>query len=138
MNSSIGLTMFFSQTVAAAPLLLVYVVGMVLAARWWRRAPRAAMLALSGFALLLLATIGGSAVQALLVASAPAGALASMAIKMQVYFFAFTVVRAIGTGLVVAAVFAGRPRDRSGGFDVQGVDPAVPMAGLAPERSRAI
>src|SRR5687768_5865997 len=135
MNSSTALTMFFSQTVVAAPLLLVYVVGMVLAARWWRRAPRAAMLALSGFALLLLATLGGSAVQALLVASAPAGALASMAIKMQAYFFAFTVLRAIGTCLVLAAVFAGRSREASGGFDVQGADPAVPMAGLAPERS---
>ena len=137
MNSSTALMMFFSQTLMAAPLLLVYVVGMVLAARWWRQAPRAAMLALSGFALLLLATLGGSAVQALLVAGTPAGALASMAIKMQVYFFVFTVLRAIGTGLVLAAVFAGRPR-ASGGFDVQGVAPAVPMAGLAPDGSRAV
>jgi len=138
MNSSTALMMFFTQTVMAAPLLLVYVVGMVLAARWWRRGPRAAMLALSGFALLLLATLGGSTVQALLVARTPAGTLASMAIKIQVYFFAFTVVRAIGTGLVLAGVFAGRPRGASGGFDVQGVDPAVPMAGLAPEHSRAV
>lgn len=138
MNSSTALMMFLSQTVMAAPLLLVYVVGMVLAARWWRRAPRAAMLALSGLSLLLLATLGGSAVQALLVAGAPAGALASMAMKMQVYYFAFTVLRAIGTGLIVAAVFAGRPREASGGFDVQGLAPAVPMAGLAPEGSRAV
>ena len=125
--------MLLSHTVLAGPLLITYVVGMVLAARYWRRAPRPAMFAMSGLALLLLATVVGSAVQAFLLANTPPAGMAGVGTRLQLFGFAFTLLRAAGMGLVVAAVFTAR--GTAGGFDVQPVPDHPPLANLAPQNS---
>jgi len=48
---------FLTQLLGQAPVLLVYLVGMVLALVFWRRCPRPAMLTLIGMALLLVTTL---------------------------------------------------------------------------------
>ena len=132
MSSSNTLLILLSQLVMSAPLLLVYLVGMIMAGRWWRRAPRPAMFAMTGLALLLLATLAGSATQAFFIANPGPGGMASAATRMQVFGFAFMVVRAAGMALVVAAVFAGR--STASGFDVRLAAAEPPLANLAPQR----
>ena len=48
---------FLTQLLGQAPILLVYLVGMVVALVFWRRCPRPAMLTLIGMALLLVTTL---------------------------------------------------------------------------------
>jgi len=132
MSSTNTLIMLLSQMVMSAPLLLVYLVGMIMAGRWWRRAPRPAMLAMTGLALLLVATLVGSATQAILIGNPGPGGMASVATRMQVFGFAFMLVRAAGMALVVLAVFAGR--STASGFDVRPATNEPPLANLAPQR----
>ena len=132
MSSTNTLIMLLSQMVMSAPLLLVYLVGMIMAGRWWRRAPRPAMLAMTGLALLLVATLAGSATQAIFIANPGPGGMASVATRMQVFGFAFMLVRAAGMALVVVAVFAGR--STVNGFDVRPASHEPPLANLAPQR----
>ena len=47
-------TVVFAQLAGQSPILLVYLIGMVLCAVWWRRAPRAARYAMIGCGILLL------------------------------------------------------------------------------------
>ena len=132
MSSTNALFILLSQLVMASPLLIVYLVGMVLAGRWWRRAPRAAMLAMSGLALLVVAALAGPAVQAIFIANPGPGGMGSAATRIQVFAFAFMLVRAAGMALVVAAVFAGR--SATSGFDVRPAATEPPLANLAPQR----
>lgn len=123
----------FSQLVMSAPMLLVYVGGMVLAALWWRRAPRAAAFAMTGLVLMLFVTIGSTAVHAYFVTNRAAATSATFGMTLSVIGLASGILRAVGMGLVVAAVFAGRPRVHGGGFDVAPAVPQPPLAGVAPE-----
>jgi len=132
MSASNTFLMLLSQLVMSAPLVLVYLVGMVMAGRWWRRTPRPAMLAMSGLALLLVATLAGSAVQAMFIANPGPGGMASAARSMQVFGLAFMLVRSAGMALVVVAVFAGR--SAASGFDVRPTAAEPPLANLAPQR----
>ena len=54
---------FLQQMLGQSPLLLVYLLGIVLCALWWRRAPQAAMLALAACGILLLSSIGFAFIQ---------------------------------------------------------------------------
>ena len=131
-SSNTSFLILLSQMVMSAPLLLVYLVGMVMAGRWWRRAPRPATFAMTGLALLLVATLAGSATQAIFLANPGPGGMASAATRMQVFGFAFMIVRAVGMALVVVAVFAGR--STASGFDVRPAAVEPPLANLAPQR----
>ena len=111
-------------------MLLVYLGGIVMCALWWRRAPQAAMLAMAGLGLLLLTTVGFSFLQMYLIQNRPAGQSAqSLGQTMMWLGLGMSVLRAIGTGLLVAGVFVGRPQvvARSG-FDVQHYEPQQPPA----------
>jgi hypothetical protein len=108
-----------SQLLALSPQLLVYIGGMVLAAVWWRRAPSAAMLTLLGLGLMLLSALAGSAMTIYLVTNRASSATFQMS---GILSLALAVVRAVGIGLLVAAVFSGRARVSEGrAFEVQNV-----------------
>jgi len=109
-----------SQLVSLAPILLVYVVGIILTAMWWRRAPGAAMLAMIGLGILLLGNVGGTFIQAYVISNRAAAGAATMGQQMAILGIVLSIVRAAGTALLIAAVFKGRPRAEEGrAFEVQ-------------------
>jgi hypothetical protein len=120
-------TVIFSQLVFVAPVVLVYLVGIVLAAAWWGRARRAAALAIAGLSVMLVTTLGGVALQAWLITLRGGSVNSSLAQMMTIISFARAILQAAGLGLLVAAVFAGRQGARQCGFDVA-VVPAAPLA----------
>lgn len=117
-----NLPILLSQLFSLSPLLLVYLGGMVLAAVWWRRAPGAAMFAIAGLGLMLLSSVAGSGMTIYVMNNRGSGTMTSFAQTMGVLSFAFSILRAVGLALVVAGVFAGRPRgDEGRAFEVQRV-----------------
>ena len=118
MNQS-TMMMVFSQLLGQSPVLLVYVGGIVVCALMSRRAPRGAMLALIGLALLLLVTVGHLFLNMYLInLRTGTGATAnSLAQTLLVVSIGSAIIRAAGTALILAGVFAGRP-------------PAVPVSGF--------
>jgi len=117
-----------NQLLTQAPVLLVYFIGLILCAVWWRRAPTAAMLALAGCGLLLLTTIGFAWLQNQMIQSRMSSGTTAAAYAQSLMWVSVggAIFRAAGFGLLLAAVFAGRPpmaRDVRGGFEVQGMQP---------------
>jgi hypothetical protein len=117
---------FLSQLLTQSPLLLVYLIGIVVCAVWWRRAPMAAMLALAGFALLLLTSVGFAFIQQQLIQSmnrgGGGGGAVNYAQSMLWIGIASSILRAAATALLLIAVFIGRPKVAEvtgGGFEVQ-------------------
>jgi hypothetical protein len=121
MNSSALVSFLVQQAVWQSPMLLVYVIGIVFCAVRARRAPTAGVLAMAGLGLLLFATVGVTFVQGMAFVQNGAGP----STWRQVLTFAGfggMLVRAVGTVLLIAAVYAGRPKEfRGGGFEVPGV-----------------
>ena len=126
MTSTTGI--LFSQLATALPMLLVYLGGLILAALWWRRSPRAVGLAIAGLALLLLVTLASSIITAYLLANRPPSGIGT---TIGIVSIASTFLRAVGTALVIAGVFADRAR--SSGFEVEPGTSQPPMAKLAPQ-----
>ena len=114
-----------SQLVGLAPILIVYLGGMVLAAVWWGRGPRAAGLAMAGLALSLIATLGTTLAQSWVIGNRGTGMTTNTAHLMSMIAMGGSVLRAAGLALVIAGVFAGRPRPVTGAFEVQ--PPAAPL-----------
>ena len=114
--------MIFSQLAGQAPTLLVYLVGLVLAGVWWRRAPKAALFAMMGCGILLLTTVGTTFGYAYVVNTRGAGPTPATTISQIMFVIAIvgSVLRAAGIALLLAGVFAGRPRlAEMSGFEVQ-------------------
>jgi hypothetical protein len=112
-------SMLFSQFLNQAPLLLVYIGGIVLAAVWARRAPLAAILTLIGLAIMLVATLGFALFQNYVIVNRNNSAM-TIGQMLQWAGLASSVLRAIGLGMVVAGVFVNRPTEaRISGFDVR-------------------
>ena len=111
----------FAQMAGQSPVLLVYLIGMVLCAIWWRRAPRAAMFAMIGCGVLLLTSISVSFVQVYYINSRNSGtSAASIGQIMAMVGLGGSILRAFGFGLVLSGVFAERPRVvAESGFEVQ-------------------
>ena len=127
MNSSI--TIFLSQLVSMSPMLLVCLGGMVIAGLWWRRAPKAAMYAMAGLGITLLGMLLTPLIQMYVISNRAAGA-AAVGQTVAVMSLGFGLVRAVGMGLLIAAVFAGRSKVDVG-FPV--ASPAQPpLANFAP------
>jgi hypothetical protein len=107
------------ELLSAAILLLVLVGGIVLAATWWRRAPRAAAFTMTGLGLMLLCELVRFGVTRYWGASYPFETIVLV-------FTGLHILRTVGLGLVVAAVFAGRPRrGEERAFEVQNVRPVA-------------
>ena len=112
--------MILSQLFGQLPTLLVYFAGIVLCAVWSRRAPRAAMLAMVGCGVLLLTGIGVSFATTYYITNRGGAGAAALGQMMAVVAIIGSVLRAGGFALVLAAVFAGRPRVAEvSGFEVQ-------------------
>ncbi|MEA2735595.1 MAG: hypothetical protein QOE14_2046 [Humisphaera sp.] len=115
-------TPFFGQLLTQAPMLLVYLGGMMFCALMWRRAGSGAMLAMIGLGLMLLSTIGSTLMVAFVVRnqSAAGTSMASLGQMMTVVAIVSSLIRAGGLALVVAGVFANRPQfGMQSGFEVQ-------------------
>lgn len=130
MNQS-TVMIFGQQLLSAAPQLIVYIGGMVLAILWWGRSPRAATFTLVGLGIMLLSALVSPVVQAMLASSGTS--MSTVAGRMMIYFLFLSVTRAAGLGFVVAAVFA--DRSKVTGFDVTrpAPPPLPPLAGYAPQ-----
>ncbi|MGB7158098.1 MAG: hypothetical protein WBD40_08530 [Tepidisphaeraceae bacterium] len=129
MNLSSTFMIIVGQLATSLPMLLVYIGGIVWALLCWRRAPRAAGLATAGLALMLITHVGSAALQGYFISNRGAAPASNLAQAMMVVGFASTLLRALGMGLLVAAVFANRPRIESA-FPIEPAQP--PLAGLAP------
>ena len=110
-------TFLVSQLVGQAPMLIVYLGGIILCAVLWQRASFAAMLAVIGLALMLFTTLGSAIVTNYIIQNRASSTGASMGTLLSISAFVFSVVRAVGLALVIAGVLVQRrPEDR--GFDV--------------------
>jgi hypothetical protein len=119
---------YLTQLMSAAPLLLVYFVGLILALVFWRRCPTPSLLVVIASVLLLLVTVTHICVYQYLVRSR-----AELGWTQGTLGWALTIVsltgsclRAAGMGLLLTAVFLQRRVRRS-----VGPEPVVPTA-LAP------
>jgi hypothetical protein len=102
-----GTSFLLSQLGYQAPAMVVYLVAFILALVYMRRASTASILTLIGVSILVVAMIGVAGVQAWLIDSRQPNDR-EFARRMGVVGVAGSCVRAIGLGLLVAAVFVGR------------------------------
>lgn len=103
------------NVVPLLPLLLVYFVAFVLALIYFGRAPLPSLLTLAAVFLLTATMLLTTGLQYWLIQAREAsGDYRDFAMKMAVMNIVTSIVRAIGAGLLVAAVFVGRGRRPAG------------------------
>jgi len=96
-----------TQIAGQAPALLAYLIGAIVALTLWRRSPGPALLTLIAMVLLLVTTL----VQAVLIqvlVRASADAPIRLGWLLSANAFIGSLMRALATGLLLAAVFSGR------------------------------
>jgi hypothetical protein len=103
------LPQFLLQLVRQAPVLLVGLVALVLAALYLRRWPKPATLTLIATALLIVNGVGGAFVYVYLISQRSNETPQNVAFLIGIFTMGASVVRAVGMALIVAAVFSGRP-----------------------------
>jgi F0F1-type ATP synthase assembly protein I len=119
-----------SQLVAQSPVQVALLVMLVLALVLWGRYPRACLLAFLGSLLLLLTSIVFPLVGAYVIQGRPiAGSGATIGEVLAALGLVANVVRAVGYGLLTAAIFAGRTRPSVSGFPVTAHPPPLHGAG---------
>src|SRR5687767_6584493 len=112
--------MFFSQMLSQAPMLLVYVGGLIVCALMWRRTPTGAMLAIAGLGIMLIVTFAQSAITTYVITNRGAAPATSIANTMMWVGPGMSLIRAFGLALLIVGVFANRPRAADvSGFEVQ-------------------
>jgi hypothetical protein len=129
-------TQMLTQLAAQGPLLLVYVGGIIVSIIFWRRAPRAAMLTVIASAILLATALAYPPIQSWVISNRGAtGSAASIGQSLMMISMMFNFVRAAALGLLVWAVFAGRPREAEfGAFPMAPRVGAPPASGPPPLR----
>jgi hypothetical protein len=107
-----GDSLFLQQIAPQAPLLVVYLLGMVLAVVFWTRCPGAAIVTVLGCGVLVVTTLVMAFVQASMIERQRSGAMTGeqFAAAMRAVGFVGSAGRALGLGVIVAAVFMGRAR----------------------------
>jgi hypothetical protein len=113
------MTPFLGMLLGAAPLLVVYLVGILLAIVWWGRWPQACGLVLAGCSILFIAGIVQPLIQSQIMLNR-SGNLQSVGQTLAMLGMIFTIVRAAGFGLLIWAAFTGRP------------DPFAPVSAFEP------
>ena len=103
---------FLTQLLGEAPVLLVYLVGLVLALVFWRRCPRPAMLTLIGTALLLVTALVQSFLFIYLVWARDEFGRERLGWMLSANGLMGSVMRAAAFALVLTAVFMAR-KERS-------------------------
>lgn len=101
-----------STMVYQVPFLLAYVIGIVIVFLRRRQCPRAASMALAALTLMFLNSFLGSALHGYLIAGMSYQSNASTAQIVSIVGLARGIVSLTGIGLLVCAVFTGRPRLR--------------------------
>jgi hypothetical protein len=102
------------------PIMLVYLTGIVLTFVWWRRASSACMLALVGLLILLLTAFGSPAISwYTLNLRNTSQSVVSAAQWVMIVGLGLSLLRAVGTALLIAAIFAGRNNARVVGFAIE-------------------
>jgi hypothetical protein len=106
----LGTSYLLMQLSYQAPTLLVFSVAFVLALVYMRRASKPSILTLSGVGVLVVAAIGVAVIQASLVDSRQSGDRgdAEFTRLMEIVGIAGSGARAVGLGLLIAAIFVGR------------------------------
>lgn len=113
MNSAI--VFILSQLLSQAPVLLAYLAGIVICAVLWRRAPRAALLAMLATVLMLVTLVGTSVLQSQMIMNRAPGTNYT---PLAILGIAGALARAAAFMLLLIAVFTGRPRRETMGFEV--------------------
>ena len=112
--------MILTQLLGQGPLLLVYLGGLVVCAVMWRRTPTGAMLAIAGLGIMLIATFAQTAITTYVITNRGAAPATSIAQTMMWIGPGMSLIRGFGLALLIAGVFANRPRVAEGsGFEVQ-------------------
>lgn len=103
-------TYVLQQLGYGSPLLIVYLIGIILAAVFVRKYPFPAMLTLAGTAILFINVIAIALVQGYFIrARIESGWSAAQYLQITMIISAISgLVRAIGTALLIAAIFVGR------------------------------
>jgi hypothetical protein len=106
MNSSL----LIQQLAYAGPVIVVYLVGLVLAVIFIRNYPVPAILTLLATVILLGNIFGNAFAQEYFIRArlAPGGSMASYSTTMSVVSMIGSIMRALGSALLLAAVFVGR------------------------------
>ena len=99
-----GISFLMTQLIYLAPALLVYCIALILAVMYMNRATLPSVLTLLGIGILVFTTIVGLAIQASLIESRPD----NFARVSQIVGVAGSCFRAIGLGVLIAAIFVGR------------------------------
>ena len=121
MNSSSVIPTLMTQMASQSPVLIVYVLGIVLALIFWRRCPTSCVFTLIAMAILLLTTVAQTFLNIYVVQLRASQGWTSAQVGT---FFTINalvggVLRAAAMGLLLAAVFMGRPSPLGAGFPVQ-------------------
>jgi hypothetical protein len=103
-----GAAVFLSTLVQQAPVLLVYLAAIFLALMFWRRCPTPCALTLGAGVLLLVVSLGQSFLNLYIYSPRDGATLADRATLIAVVGLAGGILRALGYGLLLAAVFHGR------------------------------
>jgi hypothetical protein len=103
----VGTSYLFTQLSYQAPALLVYLVATILAIVYMGRATMPCLLTLLSVGILVVATLGVVVAQASLLDSEQAGGR-DISELLRIIVIAGSCVRAVGLGILVAAVFVGR------------------------------
>jgi hypothetical protein len=102
--SQAGMSQLITQLGYNAPALFVYLIAFILALVFMGRAAIPCILTLVGVGILVLTTLGLAVVQAWLIDTRPT----QFVRLMQIIGIAGSVLRAVGLGVLVAAIFVGR------------------------------
>jgi hypothetical protein len=104
------LPLILTQLAYQAPFLLVYLVGIAVAAAYLKRCRGPAVLALIALVLMLAVGVGMPVVHGFIIhqSQTGGGSTASTATMFSITAWTAGIVRTVGMGLLIAAVFVGR------------------------------
>jgi hypothetical protein len=103
---------FFTNIVTQLPVFLVWIIGIILALAYWKRAPRPATYTLIAIAIFIVAAflaviINSNLLLGLHARGMPIGQLSLILGGLNIFI---SLIRALGWGLILAAIFTARPQ----------------------------
>jgi hypothetical protein len=101
-------TMLYSGLMGAGVPIFVYIVGIVLAIIWWSRWPQCCALVLGGLLVLLLTSVMQPFFAQQIIGNRSSSTTATIGQQMVMMTVIVSLFRALGTGLLIWAAFAGR------------------------------
>jgi hypothetical protein len=108
MNSTMA--PYFGTLLGISPVLLVYIIGIVLAAVWWGRWPLTCGLVMAGLMILLVVGLVQPYIQLSMTLNRT-GSMSSLGQQIMLLGIVSNVLRAGGIALLLFGAFSGRPTD---------------------------